>query len=162
MVGIALKAKYYAHGHCSSFSVHSDRIVVVICHNPITKSNWFKIKKKFEFTFPRIRTTLSCRNQNMSTTVVYSLKVPIKAHMIKCYAFYLLYLRVVLFVWAAFLVSIKALDRLLGWIYWLILTLLPILDQNHKGLVLKIAKVPLQISFKQSKLFLAFLVNCWP
>jgi len=28
------------------------------------------------------------------------------------------------------------------------LTLLPILDQNHKGLVLKIAKVPLQISFK--------------
>ena len=68
--------------------------------------------KKFEFTLPRIRTTLSCRNQNMLTTVVYSLKVPIKAHMIKCYAFYLLYLRVVLFVWAAFLVSIKALDRL--------------------------------------------------
>jgi hypothetical protein len=42
------------------------------------------------------------------------------------------------------------------------LTLLPILDQNHKGSVLKIAKVPLQISFKQSNPFLAFLVNFWP
>ena len=42
--------------------------------------------------------TLSCHNQNMSMTVVYSFKVRIKAHMIKCYAFYLLYLRVVLFV----------------------------------------------------------------
>ena len=31
-----------------------------------------------------------------------SLKVPIKAHMIKCYAFYLLYLRVVLFVGCLF------------------------------------------------------------
>ena len=37
------------------------------------------------------------------------------------------------------------------------MTLLPILDQNHKGSVLKIAKVPLQISFKHSKPFLAFL-----
>ena len=26
----------------------------------------------------------------------------------------------------------KALERLLGWIQWLILTLLPILDQSHK------------------------------
>ena len=42
------------------------------------------------------------------------------------------------------------------------MTLLPILDQNHKGSVLKIAKVPLQISFKHSKPFLAFLVNFWP
>ena len=54
---------------------------------------------------------------------------------------------------------IKALERLLGWIYWIILTLLPILDQSHKGWVLQIAKVPLQISFKHSEPFLAFLVN---
>ena len=60
------------------------------------------------------------------------------------------------------LMFIKALERLLGWIYWLILTLLPILDQSHKGCVLKIAKVPLQISFKNSNPFLAFLVNFWP
>ena len=39
----------------------------------------------------------------------------------------------------------KALKRLLGWIQWVILTLLPILHQNHKVSVLKIAKVPLQI-----------------
>jgi hypothetical protein len=39
------------------------------------------------------------------------------------------------------------------------LTLLPILDQNHKGSVLKIAKVPLQISFKHSKPILVFLVK---
>jgi hypothetical protein len=42
------------------------------------------------------------------------------------------------------------------------LTLLPILDQNHKGSALKIAKLPIQISFKHSKTFLAFLVNFWP
>ena len=59
----------------------------------------------------------------------------------------------------AFLKFSKALERLLGWIKWLILTLLPILDQNHKGCALKIAKVPLQISFKHSEPFLAFLVN---
>ena len=53
----------------------------------------------------------------------------------------------------------KALERLLGWIEWLILTLLPILDQSHEGWVLQIAKVPLQISFKLSEPFLAFLVN---
>jgi hypothetical protein len=41
------------------------------------------------------------------------------------------------------------------------LTLLPILDQNHKGSVLKLAKVPLQISFKHSNPFLAFLVKFW-
>ena len=40
--------------------------------------------------------------------------------------------------------------------------MLSILDQNHKGLMLKIAKVPIRISFKQSKPFLAFLVNCQP
>jgi len=39
------------------------------------------------------------------------------------------------------------------------LTLLPILDQNHKSSVLRIAKVPLQMSFKHSNPFLAFLVN---
>ena len=39
----------------------------------------------------------------------------------------------------------KALERLLGWIQWLILTLLPILDQDHKGSVLEMAKVLLQI-----------------
>ena len=53
----------------------------------------------------------------------------------------------------------KALERLLGWIQWLILTLLPILYQRHKGWLLEIAKVPLQISFKHSESFLAFLVN---
>jgi hypothetical protein len=42
------------------------------------------------------------------------------------------------------------------------LTLLPILDQNHKGSLLKIAKVPLQISLKHSNPFLANLVNFWP
>ena len=42
------------------------------------------------------------------------------------------------------------------------MTLLSILDQNHKGLVLKIAKVPIQISFKHSKPLLAFLLNFWP
>jgi hypothetical protein len=42
------------------------------------------------------------------------------------------------------------------------LTLLPILDQNHKGSVLKLAKVPLQINFKHSNPFLAFLVKFWP
>jgi hypothetical protein len=42
------------------------------------------------------------------------------------------------------------------------LTLLPILDLNHKGSALKIAKAPLQISFKHSKPFLAFLVNFCP
>ena len=36
---------------------------------------------------------------------------------------------------------------------------LPILDQSHKGWVLQIAKIPLQISFKHSKPFLAFLIN---
>jgi hypothetical protein len=41
------------------------------------------------------------------------------------------------------------------------LTLLPILDHSHKGCVVKIAKVPLQISFKHSEPFLAFLVNFW-
>jgi hypothetical protein len=41
------------------------------------------------------------------------------------------------------------------------LTLLPILGQNHKGSVSKIAKVPLQISFKHSNPFLAFLLNFW-
>ena len=51
----------------------------------------------------------------------------------------------------------KALERLLGWI--LILTLLPILDQNHKNCVLQIAKVPLQIGFRHLEPFLAFLVN---
>jgi hypothetical protein len=49
--------------------------------------------------------------------------------------------------------SNKALERLLGWIHWLILTLLPILDKDHKGSELKIAKVPLQISFKHPKPF---------
>jgi hypothetical protein len=39
------------------------------------------------------------------------------------------------------------------------LTLLPILDQNRKGSVLKIAKVPLQIGFKHAKPFLEFLAN---
>ena len=34
------------------------------------KMGWFKIKKKFEFTLPEIRTSLFCHNQNMSTTVV--------------------------------------------------------------------------------------------
>ena len=53
----------------------------------------------------------------------------------------------------------KALERLLGWIYWLMLTLLPILDQRHKDWVLQIAKVLLQISFKHSEPCLAFLVN---
>ena len=38
----------------------------------------------------------------------------------------------------------KALDRLLGWIEWLILTLLPILDQNHKASVLKLQKFHLR------------------
>jgi hypothetical protein len=42
------------------------------------------------------------------------------------------------------------------------LNLLPILDQKQKGSVLKIAKVPLQISFKYSKPFLAFIINVWP
>jgi hypothetical protein len=41
------------------------------------------------------------------------------------------------------------------------LTLLPILDQNQKGSVLKTAKVPLQISFKHSNPFLAFIGNFW-
>ena len=45
---------------------------------------------------------------------------------------------------------------------WPVLTLPPILDHNHKGWVLKIAKVPLQISFKHSKPFLALFVNFWP
>ena len=54
---------------------------------------------------------------------------------------------------------IKALERLLGWTLGLILNLLPILDQSLKGWVLQIAKVPLQISFKHSEPFLAFLVN---
>ena len=49
--------------------------------------------------------------------------------------------------------SNKALERLLGWIDWLILTLLPILNKNRKGSVLKIAKVSLQISFKHPKPF---------
>jgi hypothetical protein len=40
--------------------------------------------------------------------------------------------------------------------------LLLILDQNQKGSVLKIEKVPLQITFKHSKPFLAFLVNFCP
>ena len=56
----------------------------------------------------------------------------------------------------------KALDLLLGWIQWLILTLLPILDQNHKVSVLKRAKDPLQICFKYYQPFLKFLVNFWP
>ena len=56
----------------------------------------------------------------------------------------------------------KALERLLGWRKWLILTLLPILDWSHKGWVLQIANVPLQISFKYSEPFLAFIVNFWP
>jgi hypothetical protein len=45
-------------------------------------------------------------------------------------------------------------NRALGWIHWLILTLLPILDKDHKGSVLKTAKVPLQMSFKHPKPFL--------
>ena len=53
----------------------------------------------------------------------------------------------------------KTLDRLLGWIQWLILTLLPILDHSHKGWVQQSEKVPLQISLKHSGPFLAFLVN---
>jgi len=36
------------------------------------------------------------------------------------------------------------------------------MDQNHKGSVLRIAKVPPQINFKHSKSFSAFLVNFWP
>ena len=52
----------------------------------------------------------------------------------------------------------KALDKLVGCI-WLILTLLPILEQSHKGCVLQIAKVPLQTNFKHSEPFLAFLVK---
>ena len=40
------------------------------------------------------------------------------------------------------------------------LDLMAYLDPASKGLVLKVAKVPLQISFKQSKPFLAFLANC--
>ena len=42
------------------------------------------------------------------------------------------------------------------------LTLFPIWDQSLKGWALKIAKVPFQISFKDSEPFLAFLVNFWP
>ena len=42
------------------------------------------------------------------------------------------------------------------------LTPFPILDQSHKGWVLQIEKVPLQISFKHSEPFLAFLVNFCP
>ena len=43
-----------------------------------------------------------------------------------------------------------------------VMAYLPILDQNHKDSVLKIEKVPLQISFKHSKPFLTLLVNFWP
>ena len=42
------------------------------------------------------------------------------------------------------------------------MTLPPILNQSHKGWVLKIAKVPLQISFKHSEPFSEFLVNFRP
>ena len=52
----------------------------------------------------------------------------------------------------------KALKRWLGWILWLILTLLPILDQSHKGWVIKIAKVALW-----NKILLGgFLLNFLP
>ena len=40
-----------------------------------------------------------------------------------------------------------------------IMAYLIILDQSHKGCVLQIAKVLLQISFKHSEPFLEFLVN---
>ena len=53
----------------------------------------------------------------------------------------------------------KALQRLLGWIWWLILTLLLIF---HEGQVLKRAKVPCQISFKHVITFLAFLIKFLP
>ena len=45
----------------------------------------------------------------------------------------------------AFYEPSKELERLPGLIYWLNLALLPIMDQNHKGSVLKIAKVPLHM-----------------
>jgi hypothetical protein len=35
-------------------------------------------------------------------------------------------------------------------------------SSKPKGSVLKLAKVPLQISFKHSNTFLAFLVKFWP
>ena len=54
----------------------------------------------------------------------------------------------------------KALERLLvGYNGLIILTLLLIMDQSHKGWVLQIAKVQLQTCFKHSKPCFACLVN---
>ena len=56
-------------------------------------------------------------------------------------------------------IILTALERLKRFVIMAYLD--PASNQNHKGSVLKIAKVPLQINFKHSKPFWAILVNFW-